>query len=1132
MAINSLSASSYGLSGLVSGMDTQSMVEKMLSGTKSKIVAQQQKKAQLEYKQELYRGLAAQLRALKSNYFDFASGSTTNLYSSAFFNSMTASTSSKYFTATATTSSSTGTNRIDYIKQLAKSATLQGKTKASGELKSEIRTGNTATGDLSELLKAYTNKHTGNLKFTVDDGTAIEVSLTSDDLQKLAGMSNSDAAQMLNTLFEQKAQAEGRSVADVIVKHSNGKMTFSSQNGGALSISGDEAGLALLGLKSTTVNTYGKLDTALNPNKLLPSVQVELDGGTAKTIYFDPTKYLNNSDPAQATNYAEAIQKSLQESLDTAFGHVIEVGLDKVAGTAGDGTDDTAQFSFNIAGNDPSRRFVIRGNQEAMNILGIKTGSSNKMTTGMYLDQINFAEPLEGNAYKFTINGVDFNVTGETTLSSLISQINNSDANVTLSYNPDTDKFSMSSKSAGAGSRIEMSQEQGNLLTALLGKDAISGNSEVMGNSLVINDRVTASNAKTEYERVSGGTIDLNITLADGRQRTITGLRIPAPSKEISETGYYEKRDDLLTAINKELSENEIAKEAGLKFKFDGDSYYIEADTDVRVEASSGGSSSLLTTLGFVNGQNNGATRQTAINDTSAAGSTGNRKNMVNIDLSALSVNGKTLASEGIAASSIQTVEQLEQAMEKLVKANGGNFQNAKVTFDVSEGAFHISNVVDADGHAVTDSLNINDGGSGLFANSTLDFEAHHMGQVVDGQDAILSYNGTEIRRSENTFTMNGVSYTLTGVYDGRTMDSQGNYKLTDGTVVDQAGFVLTNTGTADAPVYQRNQDLVKLIEGTTKDADGNITGYQWKDKDGNGVEGAGLDSGGYIVDVNGEQVLDTNGKAVRAVDANGYLIKSDGSLGDKVVAAPDDQYIYDDVAGETTVTRDTQKIYEGLMKFVDEYNKIMESIHSLLTEKPEYKDYAPLTDEQKAAMSDREVELWEEKSKTGLLRSDTYLSDIWDDLRSTLYKKPSGSSIALYDLGITTSANTDYGGQLVVDQTKLKAMLESNAEDIRDMFVNATDGLGKVMGDALNRAASSTVGSPGILTKVAGASKGSDTSSNLYKQLKSIDDNLDTLADRYDSEYARYWKQFNAMEQMIQQMNQQSSWLAQQFSS
>ena len=67
MAINSLSASSYGLSGLVSGMDTETMVEKMLSGTKSKIVAQQQKKAQLEYKQQLYRDLATQLRNLQND---------------------------------------------------------------------------------------------------------------------------------------------------------------------------------------------------------------------------------------------------------------------------------------------------------------------------------------------------------------------------------------------------------------------------------------------------------------------------------------------------------------------------------------------------------------------------------------------------------------------------------------------------------------------------------------------------------------------------------------------------------------------------------------------------------------------------------------------------------------------------------------------------------------------------------------------------------------------------------------------------------------------------------------------------------------------------------------------------------
>ena len=43
--------------GLVSGLDTESMVEKMLSGTQSKIDKQYAKKQQIEWKQEIYRDI-------------------------------------------------------------------------------------------------------------------------------------------------------------------------------------------------------------------------------------------------------------------------------------------------------------------------------------------------------------------------------------------------------------------------------------------------------------------------------------------------------------------------------------------------------------------------------------------------------------------------------------------------------------------------------------------------------------------------------------------------------------------------------------------------------------------------------------------------------------------------------------------------------------------------------------------------------------------------------------------------------------------------------------------------------------------------------------------------------------------
>ena len=178
--------------------------------------------------------------------------------------------------------------------------------------------------------------------------------------------------------------------------------------------------------------------------------------------------------------------------------------------------------------------------------------------------------------------------------------------------------------------------------------------------------------------------------------------------------------------------------------------------------------------------------------------------------------------------------------------------------------------------------------------------------------------------------------------------------------------------------------------------------------------------------------------------------------------------------------------------------------------------------------MSDREIELWEEKAKTGLLRGDSALNAIWDDLRSTIYAKPSGSDIGIYNIGITTSTSTEYGGQLVIDHSKLKEMINSDPEAVRKLFTDSVDGVATSLNNAINRAARSSSANPGRLVALAGSSK-SDTSSSLYKQMKSIDDNLLTLQDRYDSEYQRYWSQFNAMEQYIQQMNQQASWLAQQ---
>ncbi len=969
MAINSLSASSYGLSGLVSGMDTESMVEKMLSGTKSKIVAQQQKKAQLEYKQQLYRDLATQLRNLQTNFFSY-SNPTTNLLSDAFFSKMSAATESKYFHATATSNAATGTSTVDFISQLAKAAKKTGTKKASGELRSS----HNSAQDIVDKIKAFDDNLKAEVKFTVDgSGGNKEKVLTAADLKQLAGKSNDEAAKILTDLL--------KADTGITVKNVNGKLTFNTDGADqTLMINTDNVGQALLGLGSTSVKGAGSYSTKIDTRQLQPSFQVQLDGGERKTIYLDLPAGID------ATNAKDELYKAVKNGLQKTFGDAIQV-------------DQDANGEMLFSTKDTSRSFTITGTSGVMDILGIKSGQSNKMTTGMRLDQINFAEKLDGNDFIFSINDVEFHVTGDTTLTDLMVQINNSDAGVKLSYNENTDKFSLESTVSGKGGKIEMKQIRGNLLTALFGD--IEGNTSVAGQTLTTSKKVTGVN--NTVLNSSGGKVQFDIITADGRRRSIS-VSVSPDEKKDGKT--FTSKQSMVDAINARLAENEEAKMAGgIEFALEDDGRIsIKAGDEGAAIIAKAGPGSVMSQLGFTNGQSNIAEADKTTLD---------------------EVGGLTIASpNSLGLTGTSTIQDLVDALNN----NSSLKTNYRFGWDANEGRLSVENLAGGDATLNLDALALTGikglnklfGGKSDGIGITFKDQTEPNKGVVDGQNAILSINGDEIERSSNDFTYAGVTYSLTQTFDGRQRDADGNLIIKDG------------------------------------------------------------------------------------------------------------EYVYDERAGEVDVTRDTDQIYDGIVKFVDEYNKIMEKIHSLLVEDPDYKDYAPLTDEQKAEMSDREIELWEEKAKTGLLRGDSALNAIWDDLRSTIYAKPSGSDIGIYNIGITTSTSTEYGGQLVIDHSKLKEMINSDPEAVRKLFTDSVDGVATSLNNAINRAARSSSANPGRLVALAGSSK-SDTSSSLYKQMKSIDDNLLTLQDRYDSEYQRYWSQFNAMEQYIQQMNQQASWLTQQ---
>lgn len=244
---------------------------------------------------------------------------------------------------------------------------------------------------------------------------------------------------------------------------------------------------------------------------------------------------------------------------------------------------------------------------------------------------------------------------------------------------------------------------------------------------------------------------------------------------------------------------------------------------------------------------------------------------------------------------------------------------------------------------------------------------------------------------------------------------------------------------------------------------------------------------------------------------------------------------LLEETNGETVTidtTRNTNKIYEGIKSFVDDYNKLIGDLNGKIDEEASFRKYPPLTSEQKKEMSDKEVELWEEKAKTGLLRNDMNISSFLSSMRSALYTKPADCDFALYQLGIETSSEWEDKGKLVIDESKLKSMIETNAKDIEALFTDPTEGLAVKLQDSIKAAANTNSSSPGSLVSLAGVvGKATEITNTLSKQLRSMNSKIADLQDKYEKERARYWKMFNTMESTLSNLNTQSSWLYQQFS-
>lgn len=181
--------------------------------------------------------------------------------------------------------------------------------------------------------------------------------------------------------------------------------------------------------------------------------------------------------------------------------------------------------------------------------------------------------------------------------------------------------------------------------------------------------------------------------------------------------------------------------------------------------------------------------------------------------------------------------------------------------------------------------------------------------------------------------------------------------------------------------------------------------------------------------------------------------------------------------------------------------------------------------------MSESAVAAYEKKAKQGQLFADRDLSAVYEKLRSAI--SPTGTDgTALREMGISTNYSQGLT-TISLDETKLRNMLSSNPDAVKEAFTKskdtdgaATNGLMQSLKTQLDQYASVTGATKGILVQKAGSTYSSLSllKNTLQKNMGNIDTQITKWENKMSDQIDRYTSKFTQLEKLINQMNSQSS--------
>lgn len=230
-------------------------------------------------------------------------------------------------------------------------------------------------------------------------------------------------------------------------------------------------------------------------------------------------------------------------------------------------------------------------------------------------------------------------------------------------------------------------------------------------------------------------------------------------------------------------------------------------------------------------------------------------------------------------------------------------------------------------------------------------------------------------------------------------------------------------------------------------------------------------------------------------------------------------------------VNTDTDTVYKSISNFIDTYNTTIAGINSKISETRNY-SYLPLTDAQKQSMKDTDITAWTTKAQSGMLANDSILSGALSQMRINLSNPVSGTSDStmsqLAAIGITTSSNYLDNGKLVIsDSAKLNQAISTNPQAVMELFTNtgtsSTDTASQGIMQRLNTTITNTITQ---IEQQAGNTNMTDTQYFIGQNIDNLNTQISDFKTKLVSIENRYYSQFTAMEQAIQQANTQSSYI------